>query len=134
MLCNRTCNNVGNVPLCRSAMASKYGTPGTAFPTVRLSLLELYETDFQTLTCISHKIFNHGATETRRKGLAEKIPLLSENRLSEFYFPIRFFSAFIDYSSLCLRVSVVRNPGLGSRSLGFWKSQGSFSRIVQIQL
>ena len=60
---------------------------------------------------MSYKKFHRGETETRRTGLPEKIALLSQNRLPEFYFPIRFYYAFRDNSSLCHRVSVVRNPG-----------------------
>jgi hypothetical protein len=40
--------------------------------------------DFSDFACMSQKRFYHGDTEARRKGLAEEILLLSENRLPEF--------------------------------------------------
>ena len=43
--------------------------------------------------------------------MSEEISLLSEIGLPEFHSLIPFFSAFIDNSSLCLRVSVVKKPG-----------------------
>ena len=56
-----------------------------------------------SLACISRNIFNHGVAETRRKEVIVKTLLFSENRLPKFSFVIGFFSAFLKFSSPCLR-------------------------------
>lgn len=59
--------------------------------------------DSFSVTILSAFLIRGCTTATRRKRLTEKIPLVSEYRLPVFYFLIRFFSACIEYSSLCLR-------------------------------